>query len=135
MCDPAFAHSRGHCNRCQAEPKLSSPGPWLGHSYALGVEFGSGSPSHLWRWASLAPIVGEVGKMPLYFEARDLVTIFWQREKNALLYLALAAGWEREGRLSERCIEPQSAMVLNIQLISFHTTEPFFHNDKCYHLG
>lgn len=37
-------------------------------------------------------------------------------------------------RLSERFIETQSAMLLNMEFIPFHTTKTFFDNDKCFYL-
>lgn len=127
-----FTHSHGHCNQCQAEPKICSPG--MSTVTPLRVEFGSCPSSHLWRWASTAPIVWEIGIMPLYLEARDLVTILTKREECSSVFSPGRWGWIREGRLSERFIESQNAMVLNIQLIPLHTAKPFFYSDKCCHL-
>lgn len=91
----------------------------------LGVDLGSCPSRHLQRWASIAPIVWEIGAMPLCLEARDLVTILAKREECSSVF-SPGRGWEREGKLSVSFIEPQSAMVLNIQLIPLHTIKPFF---------
>lgn len=99
----------------------------------LGVELGSCPSRHLWRWESTAPIVWEIGIMPQYLEARDVVTILAKREKCSSVFSpGRRAEKEQEG-LSVRFIEFHSATVLNIQLIPFHTTKPFIYNDKCWH--
>lgn len=107
---------------------------------------GRSTESPLWGW-NLAPVPlatcgGGHPLHPLFGKLEwchrtlrpEILSPFWQREKNALLYLAQAGGWEREGRLSVRFIEPQSALVLNTQFIPFHTTKPFFYSGKCCHL-
>ena len=86
-CDPAFHSLIAHCDRCQAEPGICSPGPWQVYRGApLGVELGSFPSSHLWRWESTAPIVWEIGIMPLYPEARDLVTILAKRKECSCVF-------------------------------------------------
>lgn len=125
-CDPAF-HSRiPPLWSVSSWAKTCSPGPWQVPRVApLGVDLGSCPSSHLRRWASIAPIVREIGVMPLCLEARDLVTILAKREECSSVF-SPGRGWEREGKLSVSFIEPQSAMVLNIQFIPFHTIKPFF---------
>lgn len=61
------------------------------------------------------------------------VSILAKREKCSSVFSpGRGVRKEKEGLLV-RFIEPQSAMVLNIQLIPFHTTKFFFYNDKCWH--
>lgn len=104
----------------------------------LGQESAAWSPagpqmcpsSHLQRWESATPIVWEIGIMPLYLEARDLVTILAKGEECSSVFNGgRGLGKEKEA-LSVRFIEPQIATVFNIQLLPFHATKPFFYNDS-----
>lgn len=119
-----------YCDQCQVKPKICSPGPW--QVYRVDppppslpeVEFGLCSCRHLWRWASTAPIVWEIGIMPLYLEARDVVT-FWQREKNALLYLSQeGCGKEKEG-CQKGLLSPRVLCYLIYSSFHFTQLSPF----------
>lgn len=100
----------------------------------LGVELGSCPSSHLLRWESTAPIVREIGIMPLKPGARDLVTLLAKREECSSVFCpGRGMGKEKEG-LSVRFMESQSAIALNTQLVPFQTTKPFFYNEKWCHL-
>lgn len=57
--------------------------------------------------------------MPLYLEARDLVTTLAKREECSSVFCSgREAGKEKE-ELSGRVIKPQSAAVLNIESFNF----------------
>lgn len=57
--------------------------------------------------------------MPLYLEARDLVTTLAKREECSSVFCPNTEAGKEKEELSGRVIEPQSAAVLNIQPFNF----------------
>lgn len=133
-CDPAFHSLTPLLWSVSSWAQTCSPGPWQGPRMApLGVDLGSCPSSHLRRWASIAPIVWEIGVVPLCLEARDLVTILAKREECSSVF-SPGRGWEREGKCQWVLLSPKVLWCLIYSSFHFTQLNPFFNNDKCCHL-
>lgn len=77
--------------------------------------------SHLWRWASTARIVWEIGTAPLCFEARDLVTILAEREECSAVFSPGRWDGKEKGGCQKDSLSPKVLCCLLYS--SFHFTQ------------
>ena len=92
--------------------------------FPLGVELGFFPASHLWRWESIALIVWEIGIMPLYPEARDLVTILAKRGECSCVF-SPGRGLGKQKNCQRGSLSPSIPQCLIHSSFHFTQLSPF----------
>jgi hypothetical protein len=89
----------GYCGQCRPSWESAAQALTGPQSCPSRGEVGFCSSSHLWRWESTAHC-WEIGMMPVYVEARDLVTILAEREE---CFSVFSPGWKTQGQIRKDC--------------------------------